>query len=285
MTNITKEIENEICSKYSTHTSSQLAKEYDVAQSKVTNIWTKYGLKGKKRQIYSLNEEYFDVIDDSNKAYFLGFICADGCLFKNKNKQDVLRITIHRQDEYILEEFLKLIQTNKPIYRTSGKYSTIEIVSDKIVKSLNKIGIFPNKTYGNTIPNISEQFELDFIRGYIDGDGHITPKTGENMRVAISGYESNMLKIASMLENRNILSSFMVDKRKEYKNGSFGELAFSNKLECYCLLKLLYQNELTLKLYRKYKNAIDFIEHIENSNKKSDKEMLIYYKYAVQKVG
>jgi hypothetical protein len=41
----------------------------------------------KRKQIYSCNEGYFNIIDTEHKAYWLGFIAADGCVkIDNRNR-------------------------------------------------------------------------------------------------------------------------------------------------------------------------------------------------------
>ena len=50
-----------------------------------------------KRKEY--NHSYFEIIDSEDKAYFLGFIYADGCLVTNKRSS--LYIKIHTKDQHI----------------------------------------------------------------------------------------------------------------------------------------------------------------------------------------
>jgi hypothetical protein len=53
------------------------------------------------------NEDYFEIIDTPEKAYFLGFIFADGCLIDNpKEYRYKLNIKIHSKDEDILKKFI-----------------------------------------------------------------------------------------------------------------------------------------------------------------------------------
>lgn len=59
------------------------------------------------------NENYFEKIDTEDKAYFLGFIMADGCILKNRN---TLKIIIHKKDKHILEDFSKCIDFKGSIY-------------------------------------------------------------------------------------------------------------------------------------------------------------------------
>jgi len=49
---------------------------------------------------YSLNENYFDEIDTSNKAYILGFLYADG--YNNRINNTVV-LSLFKQDREILE--------------------------------------------------------------------------------------------------------------------------------------------------------------------------------------
>ena len=47
----------------------------------------------------SLNIDYFKEINSFEKAYWLGFICADGCIHKNGGK-----LTITVKDKEICEK-------------------------------------------------------------------------------------------------------------------------------------------------------------------------------------
>jgi hypothetical protein len=52
------------------------------------------------------NRHIFDVIDTPEKAYWLGFIIADGYLNDNKN---MLRIKLGNKDKCHLEKFIKFL--------------------------------------------------------------------------------------------------------------------------------------------------------------------------------
>ena len=57
---------------------------------------------------YSLNEFFFDVIDTEEKAYWLGFITADGCISGEKGKSDSFVINLVGTKEIVssFKEFL-----------------------------------------------------------------------------------------------------------------------------------------------------------------------------------
>ena len=50
-------------------------------------------------------ERYFDKINEVEKAYFLGFLAADGCVFIRENKNALINLTVANKDKYILELF------------------------------------------------------------------------------------------------------------------------------------------------------------------------------------
>lgn len=166
------------CKHYYDMSARQIAEELKCPISKVTNTWTKYGLKGKMKRIYQIqNQDYFSVIDTPSKAYFLGFIASDGCIYKRKtyNQQGILRFQIIKEDEKILQILKDELGTDIPLHHHSGKYVSLEICCEQIYKDLNELGLHERKTYGNAIPNgISNEFFKYFIRGYFDGDGTIS---------------------------------------------------------------------------------------------------------------
>ena len=61
-------------------------------------------LPKRSKSRYSLNERYFEKIDNNNKAYWLGFIAADGCV-SNKKGGRYLYIELSRKDRDHLEKF------------------------------------------------------------------------------------------------------------------------------------------------------------------------------------
>ena len=121
------------------------------------------------------NEDYFEVIDTPEKAYFLGFIFADGCLINNpKEYRYKLVIKIHNKDEDMLKRFISLLDSEVEIWRSKNRdISEIGFSSKKMINDLKNLGIHQNKTYTIEYPKIDEKLEKHFLRGYFDGDGCI----------------------------------------------------------------------------------------------------------------
>ena len=132
------------------------------------------------KRIYTLNEDYFENIDNEYKAYMLGFIYADGNIQKDKNR---LRITLKHDDIKILETFkdqlnysgdIKVRELKSKTRDTKGYIiAELSIMSKKLIQDLNKHGVFPNKTFSINYPNIPKHLDKHFIRGFFDGDGSI----------------------------------------------------------------------------------------------------------------
>lgn len=142
------------------------------------------------------NENYFENIDTPNKAYFLGFIYADGCIVDAKGRQNQLVIHIHEQDKSILESFSKELEFSGKLqfYKGSKIHSTknykykrnnayrLTISSDKLCQDLNNLGVTPRKTHTLTFPKLNqvpENLMNHFIRGLMDGDGYISVRKGK----------------------------------------------------------------------------------------------------------
>ena len=126
-----------------------------------------------KRKKY--NENYFEVIDSEDKAYFLGLIYADGCLINDsKNFRYRLVLKLHTKDKHILEEFINCIRGEMSVW-THGQRDMCEIgfSGKKIISDLESIGLIQNKTFSLNYPKIEEGLERHFLRGYFDGDGCI----------------------------------------------------------------------------------------------------------------
>lgn len=147
--------------------------KWGISERHYKSIILKFGGKMKKVKRYNFNEDYFQKIDTEDKAYFLGFIVADGCVSEKSNSVQIIQ-----KETYILEEFKKYIEFNGPVYKDEHRgISCITVNSTKTKKDLENLGIKPNKTMIVKYPNISEHLQNHFIRGVFDGDGCISLRT------------------------------------------------------------------------------------------------------------
>lgn len=119
-----------------------------------------------------LNQEKFDIVTHSS-AYWIGFLYADGCIFNNQ-----IKITLQERDIEHLEKFNTFLEGNLNIrYVKSTKAYTVGFSSKYMVERLKSFGIYQNKTFSCVPPTLLE-FNIDFWRGVIDGDGHLGISNG-----------------------------------------------------------------------------------------------------------
>jgi predicted DNA-binding protein YlxM (UPF0122 family) len=160
----------------------ELSEIFNRAESSVRDLIKRRGIKlrpltevNRKFEIY---ENFFDVINTDEKAYFLGFLYADGNVKTNKN---MVVLALKESDREILERLNKLIHIDKPLYLDKNKRGGnrenivgIRICNKNITNKLIQYGCHPNKTFTLSFPNfLDKKLYNSFIRGYFDGDGYI----------------------------------------------------------------------------------------------------------------
>ncbi len=155
-----------------------------------------------------IDPNYFKQIDTEFKAYYLGFMYADGCMI-----QGDARLSLAEKDKNILNKFndylfngkKKIIITKERFFigttgnRKGKNYhaSPIYIFSIKnkeIYQDLIKLGCTPRKTFTLKFPTfdqVPEYLMCHFIRGYFDGDGCICVQKNKNMNHTVSIISSN----------------------------------------------------------------------------------------------
>lgn len=149
--------------------SSTIAKELSVGAQSVLDLLKKYGVVLRGQRKYFFNEHYFSVIDTHEKAYFLGFIAADGNVFGNR-----LKLCNKKEDVYILQAFSDAIEHTGKIVEYTAGYPELAVRSKAMVEDLLRHGISPNKSKTLMFPStISEEFINSFMLGYFDGDGSV----------------------------------------------------------------------------------------------------------------
>lgn len=122
---------------------------------------------------------YFDAVDCEEKAYWLGFLLADGCIRHNqKTRSYGVALKLAAKDVEHLVKFACIF--NVPIRRDTRKDSHISYVckvnSQYLAEKLISYGMYCRKTYvdGDELFNhIPSDLMNHFIRGIFDGDGCI----------------------------------------------------------------------------------------------------------------
>lgn len=128
---------------------------------------------------YTVNKNYFDVIDTEAKAYFLGLLYSDGC---NSEETNTVIINLQERDKHILDSFnmelgsnkpLRFIELNKKNHNWSNYY-ILTIHCKHFSEQLKRLGCVKAKSLILKFPGediVPNDLLRHFVRGYFDGDG------------------------------------------------------------------------------------------------------------------
>lgn len=133
------------------------------------------------KRTYSLDENVFEVIDTKDKAYWLGFLYADGYVSNAKND---IEIGLAEKDLEHLNKARTFFKTDRPLHkkvkRVKGKEYVgykLTVTSQKLKNDLINKGCVNNKSLILKFPTteqVPQSLLPDFVRGYFDGDGSVT---------------------------------------------------------------------------------------------------------------
>lgn len=124
---------------------------------------------------------YFKNIDTEEKAYWLGFLFADGCVSD-------IKVSLSQSERCVIDRFQNSVGCNYKVQIVPRKEHTfgngktyiskthyrVEISSIDMANDLRKHGCVNNKSLVLEYPeHLSETLKNHFARGYFDGDGCI----------------------------------------------------------------------------------------------------------------
>lgn len=161
---------------------TQISKKYGIGRRNLSKRLQERGIEIVNRQNErGTNHNIFEIIDSEEKAYWLGFLYADGCISKNQN---IIQIALKRADKTHLEKFREFIgnTNNKITYSKNTKSYRFCFNSKKIKQDLIKLGCIPAKSLTLKFPTekqIPKDLIRHFIRGYFDGDGVLSFSKGK----------------------------------------------------------------------------------------------------------
>lgn len=243
----------------------EIGEIFNISQSQVGNILKKYGIKLPKSRLnmskLALDIDYFKTVDSPEKAYWLGFICADGCI-----KKDGGKLTILVKDREICEKFKKAIKadhkiSDREVYdkRTDKIYteSAIQITNALFVSNIINLGVTYEKSSVLNFPNIEEQYYSYFIAGLFDGDGSISFKSNGKVACNLISTKEVLNFIQSYLQEKFAIKSKTLIKVSENCDNVF-KVYWQNDEDCLKFLNFIYQGNKEMYLTRKYERYEQF---------------------------
>lgn len=214
---------------------------------------------------YPLDEHFFDIIDTEEKAYFLGFMFADGFV-SVKHNNFLVGVEIHKRDIEILKKFKKALKSKSPLYFNHFRNSVrLRVYSKTLVRQLILKGCVPNKSLVLKFPCkslMSKRLLHHFMRGYFDGDGSFRihqekQHPSRRLQVNFSIYSSEKFCI----EYQNKLCSMItINKTKLYKRDGISEMVYCGKNNIKKIYNFLYEGA-NLFLFRKKKRFEKYLNN------------------------
>lgn len=193
------------------------------------------------------NHDFFEVIDTEDKAYWLGYIMADGHVYPPQDAVEITSIDV----EHLLK-WHKAIGSfhNIHMMRGCGRSSH---PSKKMISDLAKHGVVPRKSLVLRFPDtIQSCLMRHLIRGYFDGDGCIT----YNRNIPSMGF------VGTKHFMEGVKDFFQVENRIAKRRNIY-DLCWSGYWKCKRLGNILYGNA-SIFLERKYRRWWDFFHRKYN---------------------
>lgn len=231
---------------------------------------------------YTLNENSFKKIDTELKAYCLGFLYADGNIYKTS-----VRIHIHKKDSEILDFFIQAFETTQDFRVDKNGYAILNVSSRKICEDLAQHGVTPNKTFKLKFPleSLSEDLIPHFMRGVVDGDGSFSSKEKEKSSATfnvVSNFDFSIEFMNQLVKKAGVNQTKILKKESiinpELKLGIISYSGYNNVNKIY---KLLY-NDANVFLVRKKMRAEEILEKIRQNNLSSKRgrysKLILFHK-------
>lgn len=250
-------------------TFTTIAKEFGLNSQRFKKYLSKHYPNIKISKDFYCNDNIFDKIDNEEKAYWLGFIFADGYisnspLENNKTNDYTFELALSIKDLDHLEKFKKFIKFNKEI-SVNDVRCKIKISSKHLWEILNSYGCTPRKSLTLKFPNknIFKDNSLirHFIRGYFDGDGCITYQDNLHKypELLILGTKDFLVHISDYF---NISKNHIYNANK--KSSQTYSLNIYKKIDVFRISNLLYNKSL-IYLTRKYIKYLEVCRLCEES--------------------
>jgi hypothetical protein len=249
------------------------ARYFHVSEDEIRKLLNRYGLslgrgnskknRGNNRK-HTLNDLFFDDINNSNALYWLGFLMADGCVSKYyigldiKDKEHIEKIKLAFESTAPI--YTKIIKNNQrnPLWKDSVTYG-IHFHSLKLIDAAKRNGLNRKKSLDMVFPEhlINHSLINHFMRGYFDGDGGFSFQKGNQIGFSIRGTKE-FLKIYLGILSKNCPLVSM-NKKISFESGTH-RIQFNGNRVVKQIIGFLYNGaEIETYLDRKFEVAKKYL--------------------------
>ena len=224
-----------------------LSLKYGIKYDTISKNIRKMGIITNPHGKISLNSNAFEKIKTEEEAYWLGFLYADGSVYKDSKGHYRFELGLQERDLEHIEKFKKFINSKHKIaYREKTKSYRIIFNDSKFCNDLIKLGCIPNKSLILKFPT-EKQVPIElinhFIRGYFDGDGYLS-KPPKQLTLDLLGTKEFLDCLLSHIES----TKKTLKKDKRHLNNTFNFSLCGDNARNF--LKYIYKNA-TVFLNRK----------------------------------
>lgn len=252
----------------------KIAKQFNVKHYQVYYLLDKYDIT---RRIYSkmgrqhvVDNDFFEIIDCVRKAYWLGFLYADGYLAGG----NVIGLSLGIVDKFHIVKFNNAIRSSYEVktyiqthgYSVCSEYARVLIYSQKMYDDLCQKGCLPHKSLILQFPSekVVPRYLLNaFLLGYFDGDGCLTTNGSNHVRLKFCGTKEFLKGLYDYFSEEfpQNISPFSLESR--HKNGKNNySLSINTNYRVFAILETFYAQSDTYleRKYKKYKALVSLIQ-------------------------
>jgi len=207
-----------------------------------------YSGRGNPNTKYFFDDNFLSNIDTPDKAYLLGWIASDGSI-----RETGICVVIRDYDIEVLKALRAIVDTNLPIAERDNKVS-LTINSSKIAQDCRrhlKLPDFGSKHSLVKYPELCEELDVYFIRGYFDGDGSVSLHN----RVPRASIASNSIDMLQSIKQKCGYGTV-------YESSSGPQWQINNGGEAIQFLSYLYSDISVPYLERKYFRYLDVLDWV-----------------------
>ena len=253
------DVENRAVDGYlSGRTTIELGEELGISSSCVSGILKRNNINrrtpNETHRRHHFNQRFFQSVDSEEKAYWLGFITADGTVH---NHSYTIRINLSSKDRSHLVKYCdslslnsqKIIdcKTNKKEDGTRREMSYIPIQSKLMFDDLANLGISSNKTFSVNAWQGPHRLMGHYWRGVWDGDGSLRKTLRKK-------HPEWVFDLCGSLSMMNSFSLFLCDRLGFAPNvfpmSSIFRVRITGVMKVQSIIKLLFEDA-TIFLDRK----------------------------------
>lgn len=179
------------------HSTRAIAEKLGHGKSTINALIVRHG--GRIRQKIGCDRpDFFDSIDTPEKAYWLGFLTADGCIHGTSAYPEgaYLTIDLGAGDAGHLVKLKEAVGASRDVrkaFKRSGEklqhYATLSVGSYGLARGLVALGLTPRKSATVKPWNGPADLMPHFWRGLFDGDGSLAWKGGGLYTAFLCGSE------------------------------------------------------------------------------------------------